>query len=32
MNADHVNQGQHAIYQSRTKRFIPLVVLEPRAG
>jgi len=30
--ADDVNQGQYAIYQSRTKRVIPVVVLEPRAG
>ena len=28
--ADDVNQGQYAIYQSRTKRPIPVVVLEPR--
>ena len=28
--ADEVNQGQYAIYQSRTKRPIPVVVLEPR--
>ena len=28
--ADEVNQGQYAIYQSRTKRLIPVVVLEPR--
>ncbi len=28
--ADEVNQGQYDIYQSRTKRPIPVVVLEPR--
>jgi len=28
--ADEVNQGQYATYQSRTKRLIPVVVLEPR--
>jgi deazaflavin-dependent oxidoreductase (nitroreductase family) len=28
--ADEVNQGQYAAYQSRTKRTIPVVVLEPR--
>jgi hypothetical protein len=28
--ADEINQGQYAIYQSRTKRPIPVVVLEPR--
>jgi deazaflavin-dependent oxidoreductase (nitroreductase family) len=28
--ADEVNQGQYAIYQSRTKRLIPVVMLEPR--
>jgi F420H(2)-dependent quinone reductase len=28
--ADKVNQGQYAAYQSRTKRVIPVVVLEPR--
>src|SRR5947207_15648501 len=28
--ADDVNQGQYTIYQSRTKRAIPVVVLEPR--
>ena len=28
--ADDVNQGQYTIYQSRTKRLIPVVVLEPR--
>jgi F420H(2)-dependent quinone reductase len=28
--ADEVNQGQYAIYQSRTKRVIPVVMLEPR--
>ena len=28
--ADEVNQGQYAIYQSRTRRPIPVVVLEPR--
>jgi F420H(2)-dependent quinone reductase len=28
--ADEVNQGQYATYQSRTKRVIPVVVLEPR--
>jgi deazaflavin-dependent oxidoreductase (nitroreductase family) len=29
--ADEVNQGQYAVYQSRTKRVIPVVVLEPRS-
>lgn len=28
--ADEVNQGQYEAYQSRTKRPIPVVVLEPR--
>jgi F420H(2)-dependent quinone reductase len=28
--ADEVNQGQYDEYQSRTKRQIPVVVLEPR--
>ena len=28
--ADAVNQGQYAVYQSRTTRPIPVVVLEPR--
>jgi len=28
--ADEVNQGQYEVYQSRTKRMIPVVVLEPR--
>lgn len=28
--ADEVNQGQYTIYQARTKRTIPVVVLEPR--
>jgi len=28
--ADHVNQGQYTVYQSRTKRPIPVIVLEPR--
>jgi deazaflavin-dependent oxidoreductase (nitroreductase family) len=28
--ADDVNQGQYTIYQSRTRRSIPVVVLEPR--
>jgi len=28
--ADDVNQGQYTVYQSRTKRSIPVVVLEPR--
>ena len=28
--ADEINQGQYAVYQSRTKRPIPVVVLEPR--
>lgn len=27
--ADEVNQGQYAVYQSRTKRVIPVIVLEP---
>lgn len=26
--ADEVNQGQYAVYQSRTKRLIPVIVLE----
>jgi deazaflavin-dependent oxidoreductase (nitroreductase family) len=30
VRADDVNQGQYTIYQSRTKRSIPVVVLEPR--
>jgi deazaflavin-dependent oxidoreductase (nitroreductase family) len=29
-SADDVNQGQYTVYQSRTKRPIPVVVLEPR--
>lgn len=28
--ADRVNDGQYTVYQSRTKRPIPVVVLEPR--
>jgi deazaflavin-dependent oxidoreductase (nitroreductase family) len=28
--ADEVNQGQYTVYQSRTSRLIPVVVLEPR--
>ena len=28
--ADDLNQGQYTVYQSRTKRSIPVVVLEPR--
>lgn len=28
--ADEVNQGQYDVYQSRTQRLIPVVVLEPR--
>src|SRR5262249_52131103 len=28
--ADEVNQGQYDIYQSRTSRPIPVIVLEPR--
>lgn len=28
--ADEINEGQYAIYQSRTSRRIPVVVLEPR--
>jgi deazaflavin-dependent oxidoreductase (nitroreductase family) len=28
--ADKVNWGQYAVYQSRTSRVIPVVVLEPR--
>ena len=28
--ADDVNQGQYVVYQSRTTRPIPVVVLEPR--
>ena len=28
--ADEINQGQYAVYQSRTSREIPVVVLEPR--
>jgi deazaflavin-dependent oxidoreductase (nitroreductase family) len=28
--ADEVNQGQYDVYQSRTRRPIPVVVLEPR--
>jgi deazaflavin-dependent oxidoreductase (nitroreductase family) len=28
--ADEVNQGQYAVYQSRTSREIPVVMLEPR--
>ena len=27
--ADEINQGQYAVYQSRTSREIPVVVLEP---
>ena len=27
--ADEINQGQYAVYQSRTSRKIPVVVLEP---
>ena len=27
--ADEINQGQYAVYQSRTRREIPVVVLEP---
>lgn len=27
--ADEVNEGQYAVYQSRTSRVIPVVVLEP---
>src|SRR5262245_48238566 len=27
--ADEINQGQYAVYQSRTRRVIPVVVLEP---
>ena len=30
--ADQINQGQYVVYQSRTKRVIPVVVLEPRAA
>lgn len=30
--ADEINQGQYAEYQSRTKRKIPVVVLEPIAS
>lgn len=30
--ADEVNQGQYAVYQSRTKRTIPVVVLDPRTS
>lgn len=29
--ADQVNQGQYSVYQSRTDRQIPVVVLEPHA-
>ena len=29
--ADAVNKGQYSVYQSRTDRRIPVVVLEPRA-
>jgi F420H(2)-dependent quinone reductase len=29
-SADAINQGQYTTYQSRTKRTIPVVVLEPR--
>jgi deazaflavin-dependent oxidoreductase (nitroreductase family) len=28
--ADEINQGQYEVYQSRTKRVIPVVILEPR--
>ena len=28
--ADEINQGQYAVYQSRTRRRIPIVVLTPR--
>ena len=28
--ADEINQGQYAVYQSRTRREIPVVVLAPR--
>jgi deazaflavin-dependent oxidoreductase (nitroreductase family) len=28
--ADEINQGQYAVYQARTERVIPVVVLEPR--
>jgi deazaflavin-dependent oxidoreductase (nitroreductase family) len=28
--ADEINQGQYEVYQSRTARPIPVVVLEPR--
>lgn len=30
-SADEVNQGQYDVYQSRTSRKIPVIVLEPRA-
>lgn len=30
--ADEINQGQYAVYQSRTKREIPVVVLERRTA
>lgn len=30
--ADEVNQGQYAVYQSRTSRVIPVIVLEPRTS
>ena len=30
--ADQINQGQYAVYQSRTSRVIPVVVLEPRTS
>ena len=29
-SADEINQGQYAVYQSRTRRQIPVVVLTPR--
>lgn len=30
VRADEINQGQYTVYQSRTGRVIPVVVLEPR--
>ena len=30
--ADEINQGQYAVYQARTRRVIPVVVLERRAA
>ena len=30
--ADEINQGQYAVYQARTSRVIPVVVLERRAA